>query len=267
MLTFIPPSSIISHPTSPNSLYPPLTSWARTHSFSSRPLLPSSNPASLAPHVPGSLCTSPKPAGPVLTGPSSPPPVSSSLLPVLVGQDGFAVQNLPPCAARRGGDVAAPVDVVRRAAGADAGDDVDVVAAAALFVIVDAEVVAGAADAVLAVVPANVLVVVVLHAVALPAVLAAVEPAAVGPAAVDPVDVDAGVGSMTHRARGECWVQQALKVLTVAELAVAVVAGGECETAWLGTMSCVSGRTVGVDLVRDSFAKLGRVDAKMAGDS
>lgn len=158
------------------------------------------------------------------------------------------------------------MDVVRCAADA-AGDDVDVVVVAAPFVTVDGEVVAGAADAVLAAVPATVLVVVVLHGDVLPVVLAAVGPVVVGPAAVDLVDEDAGAGSMTHRARGEYWVQQALKVLTVAELAVAAVAGGECETAWLGTMSCVSGRTVGVDLVRDFFVKFGREHAKMAGDS
>lgn len=159
------------------------------------------------------------------------------------------------------------MDAVRRAAGAGAaGGDVD---AAAAPVIVDVEVVvAGAAGAVFAAVPANVLVVAdvlpVLPAAVVPAVVA---PAAAVPAAVGLVGADAGVESMTHRARGECWVQQVLKVLTVAELAVAAVAGGECETAWLGTRRCASGKIVGVDLVRDFFAKLGRMDAKMAGDS
>ena len=48
---------------------------------------------------------------------------------------------------------------------------------------------------------------------------------------------------------------------------VAAVAGGEGEIECFGTTSCVSARIAGGDLVRGSFAKPGRVDAKMAGES
>ena len=92
--------------------------------------------------------------------------------------------------------------------------------------------------------------------VAVPAVVTVAVPAVVT------VDVAAGAGSMTHRVRGECWVQQVSKVLTVAEVvAVAAVAGDECETAWFGTKSCVSGKSGAADLVRDFFARPGKVAA------
>ena len=45
----------------------------------------------------------------------------------------------------------------------------------------------------------------------------------------------------------------------------AAVAGDEGETVWFGTMSCVSERIAGADLVRGFFAKLERADAKMVG--
>ena len=97
-----------------------------------------------------------------------------------------------------------------------------------------------------------------------PDVVLAVAPAAglaAVPDAVAPVDVDVDVaagadaGSMMHKARGECWVLQVLKVLPVAEVVVAAVAGGEGEIECFGTTSCVSAKMVGADLVRDFFAK------------
>ena len=97
------------------------------------------------------------------------------------------------------------------------------------------------------------------------AVLAAVAPAAV-PAAVLAV-APAGAGSMTHKVRGEGWVQQVSKVLKVVEVVVAAVAGDECENAWFDTMSCASGRIVAADLVHGFFARLGMVAAKTAGRS
>ena len=173
---------------------------------------------------------------------------------------------------RRAGDVAAPVGAVRCAAGADVGDDVDVVVAAPFATVGEFEVVAGAAALVLAlvelaavlrVVPAGVLAVGLAGE---PAVGLVVGPDA-GPdvAALDVV-VGADAGSMMHKARGECWVQPVLKVSTAAEVVV-VVAGGEDETAWIGKMSCVSGRIAGAGLVRGFSAKFGRVDAKLAGES
>ena len=80
-----------------------------------------------------------------------------------------------------------------------------------------------------------------------PDVVLAVAPAAELAAVSDvvaPADVDvaagADAGSMMHKARGECWVLQVLKVLTVAEVVVAAVAGGEGEIGCFGTTSCVS---------------------------
>ena len=106
----------------------------------------------------------------------------------------------------------------------------------------------------------------VLDAV-LDAVLAVVGPAAAtAPDDVGP-DVAAGAGaeSMMHKARGECWVQQVSKVLTTGEVVAAAAGGDEGETVWFGTMSCVSERIAGADLVRGFFAKLERADAKMVG--
>ena len=81
----------------------------------------------------------------------------------------------------------------------------------------------------------------------MPVVVLAVAPAAelaAVPDGVAPADVDvaagADAGSMMHKARGECWVLQVLKVLTVAEVVVAAVAGGEGETGCFGTTSCVN---------------------------
>ena len=160
----------------------------------------------------------------------------------------------------RAGGGAAPVGV-RRAAGADAGDDVDVevvvapVAAAVVVVVVvvvvvDVVVVVGAL-AVLAVVPA----------VAVPAVAV--------PAVAVPADVAAAVGaeSMMYKATGEGWVQQVSIVLLVVEVVVAAVADDDCETAWLATMRCASGRTVAADSVHGFFAKFGKAAARMAGES
>ena len=198
----------------------PLLNWtliseAHTHTSSARPPLLASYSASLAPPSPESPDTSPKPACLVLATPSSPPPVSSTLLVVPGGPDGFAFQSLPPSAHRAGG-VAAPVGVARCAAGAgvddaDAGDGVGVVGVVApVAVVVEVEVVAGA------VAVAGALV------VAVHAAVRAVAPADVAAA----VGVAAGAESMTHKARGECWVRQVPKVLMVVEVVVAV-AGDE----------------------------------------
>ena len=253
-------SSIITHSATSTSASLPFIAEAHTHKASSRPPLPASKPACLALHAPKSPDTSPQSACLVLPTPSAPRPVSSSLLLVLVGPpNGFAGQSLPSCAVHRAGDGAAPTDVVQRAAGADAGDDVDVVAAAApVAIVVEAGLVAGAVvPAVAVALPAAELPAVELPVVALPAV--------VPDAVALPADA-ANVGSMTHKARGECWVQQVSTASTVME-AAAVVAGDEYEIAWLGTMSCVSGRTVAADLVRGFFARLGKMAAKMAGES
>ncbi len=120
----------------------------------------------------------------------------------------------------------------RRAAGADAGDDVDddVVVAPVAAAVVVVEVVVGAA------------------------VLAAV---------LADVAVAAGAGLMMHKAKGECWVQQASIVLLVAEVVAAAVVGGGYETAWFAMMSCASGRIVAAGLVHG----LGKVAAKTAGES
>ena len=161
----------------------------------------------------------------------------------------------------RAGDVAAPVGVVRCAAGADDGDVVVAPCATVVEfdIVADGELVVGLAAVLADVVPDVVL---------------AVAPAAELAAVLDVValvDVDvaagagAGAGSMTHKARGECWVLQVLKVLTVAEVVVAAVAGGGGEIECFGTTSCVSAKIAGADLVRGFFAKPGRVDAKMAG--
>ena len=168
---------------------------------------------------------------------------------------------------RRAGDVAAPVGVVRYAAGADDGD----VVVAPFATAVGFEIVADAGELVdgLAAVLADVVVPDVVLAVAPAAGLAAV-PDAVAPVDVD-VDVDvaagADAGSMMHKARGECWVLQVSKVSTVAEVVAAAVAGGEGEIECFGTTSCVSAKIAGADSVRDFFAKPGRVDVKTAGES
>lgn len=110
----------------------------------------------------------------------------------------------------RADDVAAPLDIVRHAAGA--GDGVDVVVAPVAIVVVGVECVAAALAAVLAAV----------HAVVPDDVVPAV--AAVAASAV----------SMTYKARGGCWVQQVsrvLKVVVEAVVAAAAVAGGESEIA------------------------------------
>ena len=162
----------------------------------------------------------------------------------------------------RAGDVAAPVGVVRCAAGADDGD----VVVAPFATAVGFEIVADAGELVdgLAAVLADVVPDVVL-AVAPAAALAAV------PDVVAPVDVDVAAGadaeSMMHKARGECWVLQVLRVLTVAEVVVAAVAGGEGEIECFGTTSCVSAKIAGGDSVRDFFAKPGKVDVKTEGES
>lgn len=100
---------------------------------------------------------------------------------------------------------------------------------------------------------------------AVPAVVPA-DVADVAGVAVADVVVAACAGSVTHRARGECWVQQVSKVLMAVE-AAAAVAGEEGETAWLGMMSCAGGRTVAADLVHDSVARFVEMSAKMAGES
>lgn len=232
-----------------------LISEAHTHRSSARPPLLASYSASLAPPSPESPGTSPKPACLALATPSSPPPVSSTLLVVPGGPDGFAFQSLPPSAHRAGG-VAAPVGVARCAAGAgvddaDAGDGVGVVGVVApVAVVVEVEVVAGA------VAVAGALV------VAVHAAVRAVAPADVAAA----VGVAAGAESMTHKARGECWVRQVSKVLMVVEVVVAV-AGDECETAWSGTMSCASARYAAVDWVHGFFARPEKVAAKTVVES
>ena len=66
---------------------------------------------------------------------------------------------------------------------------------------------------------------------------------------------------------GDCWVELVSNVLKAAEPVAAAVAGGEYETAWVGTMSCASGRIVAADLVHDFFARLGKMAAKTAGQS
>ncbi len=83
-------------------------------------------------------------------------------------------------------------------------------------------------------------------------------------AALADVAAAASAGSLTCKARGECWAQRVSKLLTMAE----VVAGDDYEIAWSGTMSCVSERTVAVDSGRGSFAaRFGKTAVKMAGES
>lgn len=159
----------------------------------------------------------------------------------------------------RAGDVAAPVGVVRYAAGADDGDVVVAPFATVVGFEIAAELVDGLAAVLADVVPDFVL------AVAPAAGLAAV-PDAVAPVGVD-VATGADAGSMMHKARGECWVLQVLKVLRGAEVVVAAVAGGEGEIECFGTTNCVNAKIVGADSVRDFFAKPGRADAKTAGES
>ena len=187
--------------------------------------------------------------------------MSSSHLPVLVAPDGFADLFHPLFAELGAGGVGAPYGVAPRAAGADAGDDVDVVVfvvapigavvAAPVGAVVEVEAVAGAFALVRDVAPADVAV------------------AAVAPAA-------AGAGSMTHKVRGEGWVQQASKASTVVGVAVCVVVAvgagaagtaGECETAWLESMSCASGRTVAADLAHGYVTGPGKGAATTAGES
>ena len=81
------------------------------------------------------------------------------------------------------------------------------------------------------------------------------------------MSVAAGAGSMTHKARGEYWVQRVSKLSKGAEVVVAAVAGDGAETAWFGTMSYVNGRIVAADSVRGSFARLETLAVKMAGEN
>ena len=160
------------------------------------------------------------------------------LRPVLVGPGCFAFHS------RLGAGGAAVVLVgIDRCcvAGADAGDDVDAVGVAPIAFVVGGGVAAAA-------------VLVVVAAAAVPAVAAS-------------------EGSMTHMVRDGCWVQLALKVLTVAveveevAVAVAAVAGDGDDTADCGTMSSVSGRIVAADSAHGSSARLGKKAAKTAEES
>ena len=203
------------------------------------PPSPSSNPASLAPPVPNSPGTSPNSASLVpATLASRPRPVSSTLLLVPGGPSGSAIQSLPPSddVAHPDGDAAAPVDAVHYA-----DDDVDAAVGAA----------AAAAVAVVAPFAIAVGFEIVADAFAVSAV----------------VPVAAGAGSVTHTARGECWVQRVSKSLKEPGVVVAAVAGDGDEIVWFGTTSYVNGRIVAADLVRGFSARLEKLAAKTAGEN